>query len=108
MLEQGHTLLVGRVKRPWRNCMGVGDGHVGKTVVEGSSSYHLGANMDLHMLMRVFWLVLTPAWPRNLRTTCPVATSHSTTVLSPPPEQRWLLSKELVGRKGKVNIHLGS
>lgn len=29
--------------------MGVGDGHVGKTVVEGSSSYHLRANMDLHI-----------------------------------------------------------
>lgn len=75
--------------------------------MERSSLNHLRTNMDLHVdaLMRVVWLVLTPAWPRNLRTTCPVATSHSTTVLSPPPEQRWLLSKELAGRKGKVNIN---
>lgn len=31
-----------------------------------------------------------------MRRTCPDATSHSTTALSPPPEQRLLLSKELV------------
>lgn len=44
--------------------------------------------------------VLTPACPRYLRTTCPVATSHSATVLSAPQEQIWLLSKELGGERG--------
>lgn len=51
-------------------------------------------------------LALTPAWPRNLRTTCPDATSHSTTALSPPPEQRLLLSKELESRAGKISVPL--
>lgn len=50
----------------------------------------------MHTLMR---FALTPAWPRNLRTTSPDATSHSTTALSPPPEQRLLLSKELGCRR---------
>ena len=39
--------------------------------------------------------MLTPACPRYLRTTCPLATSQSTTALSEPQEQIWLLSKDL-------------
>lgn len=43
-----------------------------------------------------------------MRTTCPDATSHSTTALSPPPEQRLLLSKELEGQGGKISADLRS
>lgn len=48
--------------------------------------------------------LLTPACPRYLRTTCPVVTSQSATALSAPPEQIWLLSKDLAGRgRGPVS-----
>lgn len=47
---------------------------------------------------------LTPAWPRNLRITCPVATSHSTTVLSDPHEQSWLLSNDLQVKRDRKEI----
>lgn len=48
------------------------------------------------------YTVPTPACPRSLRVTCPVATSQRITVLSELHEHSWLLSYDLREQKNEV------